>query len=373
VESRDQTFDRFTSGLLPRTVDPAAEAILEPFRRDLAYIVNQFRANGASVFRNIYVGIADDCRLNAFAFTRLGEEYVAVNAGIGIVLPHYFYALLSHSSVLPHVGDVSREGRALLNMDQLLLPRGKFSAMDFSRRAGYYPQDEIRGHYAAYWCSRAWSFLIQHEIAHIVRCHLPYLKERHLLAQLTSGVEMLMEFGTGRENKTNAMRRVLESDADSVAVSTQVRGLLTTSLEQHSLLAFGPSGVNLSLTWEDVAYQWLVTIGLLFQLFAILDTLGVSEASRTHLHPDVRMMVLANFAWSLWREVISDQEKYRAVAEKARDDVYRIWSDLRLPISPARESHGYTEESKMERVSFIEGFEEAAARLNELTILRLQT
>jgi len=109
------------------------------------------------------------------------NEIIGLNAGAGITLQYVFLALLANGGVLADIGDSTKEARNDVTLDRLLLPSGKASSLalaDFSDLA--YPKDELRFAHASFLTARATEFLLFHEIAHIVRYHLPYLRSSGL-------------------------------------------------------------------------------------------------------------------------------------------------------------------------------------------------
>ena len=334
-------------------------------------MVTQYRTSSAAVFKDIYVDIIDERSFNALAFVFDSQEYVGINAGVGISLTLLFLSLLSHPEVLPHL-DASAEEKRPVSLDRFVLSAGKFSdltLLDFPYSSLLHPQSDLRFHHATYLSIRALGFLLLHEIGHIGRCHLSYLRERGLLALASSGALALLELGqvTG---DAQSVRRVLECDADSFAARAQVEALLCSPLADHAKFALGPDS-NARMKWEDVAYLWLISVGVLFQLLATRDKSPIAEAARTHAHPDLRFAILANFAWSSWNKVIPDPSTYSSVANRARDDLWGIWMTLNLPGSQARQSPAYEADFKKAHLEFQKGFAAIAARLNELSMERI--
>ena len=232
-----------------------------------------------------------------------------------------------------------------------------------------HPRGDIRYDHAVYLCSRAWAFLLCHEIGHIVRCHLPYLRERGLLAKSKTGASMLMEFDECSGDDICSVRRILECDADSMAVRIQVEGYLSQTLSEHSRMTFGPK-CTVDMRWEDVAYHWMIAVGVLFQLMWVRDVSRIIQSARTHPHPDTRLYVLANFAWSSWKKVIPSLETYNAVIYKAILDLLQIWKSLKLPLSSARKLFTYESDLRKDFSTFQKGFEKVSLRLHELAMLR---
>jgi hypothetical protein len=366
------TRDRFnlvTGGALPSKLSHGFSTLVQPFVYHVEQTVASLRSQSGAIIKDMYIDIVDDKSLNALATIVSGDEIVGLNAGAGITLQFVFLALLAHGDVLPSIGDSTREGRDRISLNRLLLPSGKASSLtlsDFSALA--YPKDELRFAHATFLMARATEFLLLHEIGHIVRCHLPYLRSRGLLiADEVSGALTMVEC-EGTSHSSQEVRRILESDADSVAANMQLEGLLQQPLEQHMKFAFGPGWhrVKQTLTWEDVAYSWLIAVGVLFQLFASTDKTPIVEPRRTHPHPDLRFFVLANFAAHAWSRVM-DVSTYSSVATRARNDLWTIWKALRLPWPPARKSTTYQKDFKRAHLAFQQGFKGVADTLNELT------
>ena len=315
----------------------------------------------------------DDQSLNALATIVAGDEIVGLNAGAGITLQFVFLALLSNGGVLAHIGDSTKEGRNEVSLDRLLLPSGKASSLtlaDFSYLA--YPKDELRFAHATFLMARTTEFLLFHEIGHIVRCHLLYLRSRGLLiADEASGALTMLEW-EGVTHSSQEVRRILESDADSVAANMQLEGILQQTLEQHTQFAFGPGWqiAKRRLTWEDIAYSWLIAVGVLFQLFASTDKTPIVEPRRTHPHPDLRFFVLANFAAHSWSRVMS-VSTYGTIATRARNDLWTTWKALRLPWPEARESATYQKDFRRAHSAFQQGFQKLAESLNDLAQRRI--
>lgn len=193
--------------------------------------------------------------------------------------------------------------------------------------------------------------------------------DRGLIAQSESGVFRMLEFDE-TESEVHIVRRILEFDADSMAALIQVEGLLSQPLYEHAKIAFGPYA-EVDMEWDHVAYLWLISVGVLFQLFAVLDKSPIKEPTRTHPHPDLRFFVLANFAWSSWSKVIANAETYSAVVNRAREDLWGIWEALDLPSTEARKSSNYDTDFWDAHKVFQKGFNEVANPLNELSTQRI--
>jgi hypothetical protein len=372
--SKKQIFDRETAGRLPQTLTSDFAEIIAPLQADLKYSISQLRQRGATVFKNIYIDVVDDLSLNALAFIYEGHEFVGINAGVGISIPLIYFSMLSQPWSFATIGNASSEEQQPISIDKLLFASGKASAIGAATNLNSYvssPQDPVRFHYGATLGMRAWHFLLFHEIGHIARGHLPYLHERGFMPEVSSQTLKLMEFDGGVSNQTRKVLRVLESDADSIAARIQVEGLLSQTPAEHAMLALGDNhDTKPNWSWDDVAYTWLVSVGLLFHILSILDRSPILKAGRTHPHPDVRFFILTNFAWSSWQKVIPNIENYRSIVRKARQDILGVWVKLGLP-SPFPTNLNYTKDFWKAVNTFRSGFDGLASRLNELSLNRI--
>lgn len=238
---------------LPRVLPPLLEKSLQPYREHLDYAMTQVRTRNRGTIQNIRIDLADDQSFNAQAFTLGNHEGIAINAGVAITLPFFFNALLGNPQAFPGVGNPAADEPSQQQLDaELFTLSGPVRDLEPGinwRPSISFSNDPVRLHYAAYLSMVAWDFLLFHEIAHIVRCHVAYLGEAGFGDPATARFSM-NEFEAEVHQDEPKLRRLLESDADIVAARVQVGGHHHNDPAIIGQIALGPDAPPTRWTWD---------------------------------------------------------------------------------------------------------------------------
>ncbi len=359
---------------LPDVLSPVLEKSLRPYREHLVHAMEQLRSRNRGTIQDIQIELADDQSLNARAFTTGTGEGIAINAGVAITLPFFFHALLGNPQAFPSVGNPAADEPSQQPLDaELFALSGR--ARDLEPGVNWRPRmsvsnDPVRFHYATYLSMVAWDFLLFHEIAHIVRCHVAYLAEAGFGDVATPRLSM-DEFEKNIQQDAPKLRRSLEADADTVAARVQVGGHHHNDPAVIGQSALGPYAPPTRWTWDDVCESWFRAVGLLFQLMAIRDRRDVRDEARMHPHPDVRLFIIANEAWANWKQLIPTSDRYASIAKSVHGEIETLLRSGVLPSSFAREQASYSGDFNASAEELRSGMNAIRPRLNELTEERL--
>lgn len=220
-------------------------------------------------------------------------------------------------------------------------------------------------HFVTYIMLGAWDFLLFHELAHILRCHISYVSNI-LQKPITSWFEFGTEGLTEKESKTRCM---LEVDADGVAGRILSGAPILNGLKVTRETAFGKgnSGVQ-EWDWPSAYKTWLRPIGFLFQMMAVLEhNISIIDAQRTHPHPDIRLQVLVNSIWPQWQKVIPDRSYFIELTREAGREMQDIVRLGILPNPSGRLDDAYRNSFKDEVYKLWESLHDCAEVLNALT------
>jgi hypothetical protein len=211
----------------------------------------------------------------------------------------------------------------------------------------------------------AWDFLLCHELAHINRCHIPYVSNI-LLKPTTSWFELGTEGLTKKESQTRCM---LEVDADGVAGRILSGAPILNGLEVTREMAFGKGNSGVKVwDWPSAYKVWLRPIEFLFQMMAVLEhNISIVDAQRTHPHPDIRMQVLVNSIWPQWQKVIPDRSHFIELTREASREMHDIVRLGILPNPPSRLDELYSTLYKDQVLKLWESMRDCADALNALT------
>jgi hypothetical protein len=315
-ESLKELFSK-TKRRLPDELPPMLKLQLYPFRNHLNEVISQIRERTPETIRNIYVDLLDDFSFNAQAFIADKHEFVGINAGCLLVVPRFFNFLLSQPQAFPDIGNSANEKPTFSSfVEDLLSISGcahdfELSALQFNKGV---TQDRVRRQYALFLASLASDFLLHHELAHIIRCHLPYLTQA-LSSEGTTERFALEEFELVEQPREKAIRRVLEIDADAAAARVQLGGYLQNPPSLIAEVALYKDAVTADWGWPDACRAWCRAIALLYGLMAIPEGTQSVFSKDTHPHPIVRFNSIANEAWPKWRDRILNQSTKRRIAE----------------------------------------------------------
>jgi hypothetical protein len=326
ADEQQTIFDELTVGRLPDQLPRELALSLKPYKSHLEEVMGQIRNRNRNTVREIYVDILNDFSFNAKAFTFKRHEFVGLNAGVAVSLPLIFLFLLSQPNVFSEIGNPADERPAIATLDPtLVFTTG--STNNFVPGVSWNPKvarpsGKARWQYATYLTTVAWDFLLFHELGHIMRCHLRYLRECGLASQSAVGAISMQEFEALTSPQINKIRRILEVDADYIAGQVQVRGHVHNKPDQLAQTALHEdAAATAHWKWEDVCRAWYRSILVLFHIMSILDNSQSLLSQGTHPHPNVRMGMLANGIWNSWKDFVSGEEVYRSIALSAKNEI----------------------------------------------------
>ncbi|MDH4162533.1 MAG: hypothetical protein OEW15_07565 [Nitrospirota bacterium] len=218
----------------------------------------------------IHFDYVNNNSLNAYAFKWGGDYFIGITWGAFTILRLLFMRMLADKNALLTIGDPNREGNNLLPLDKMITIGPSVQLPSTGRLVVGAPQDPTRLQFAVTAFETAFSFLIRHEITHILHGHLS-----HPLVASTEA--LLPEFGwQPKTASASSTRQVLEYDADRYASI----GLAKSFMSHIS------TAQNNSIDHRAFMTETFVGIGSMFRLFGDASASGLDLG--TLPYPPVR-------------------------------------------------------------------------------------
>ncbi|MCP4605678.1 MAG: hypothetical protein GY847_35025 [Proteobacteria bacterium] len=262
----------------PTTLDQVSPDVKRLYSEYDHYIntmlYHQSSSSGSDFLSTIFFGYVQNLAFNALA-SHLAQQthFIAIFGGSILWVYDIFLELLSNPKVLPDVGDSSKED-ANGDMKGFSAVERKAPKLDIT------PKDPYRFQCAMDLGFLALQFLFHHELSHVCRGHLNYIKD-------TAGRPLYMEFGEEHGAGIEpSVARALECDADAVAVNTTLVTARRLALG-HRLPMFPETFLPYASPHQALK-SWSFAVSILFRLIDwYSDTPGNPE-ERTHPSPLTR-------------------------------------------------------------------------------------
>lgn len=184
----------------------AARTLFDTFSESFLSLASTFRSSYRPDREppQILLGFPQDTQLNAAAFRHDNKYIIAINASTPVLLLKIFESFLADPRVLPEVGDSQKETHRQTMWAQDSNP---FSMIKLTTK----PSDPVRQSAAEQLTATVMSFILVHELHHVIAGHVDYARTAHLLPALR-------ESGGHHPSATQcAILRGLEIDADAGA------------------------------------------------------------------------------------------------------------------------------------------------------------
>ena len=314
VETSEEMFDRHMKrrgGRFNREpVDPAyfTDMMFQAERK----LAEQFLLMARKLGSDIHFDFVQNNLLNAVAFSdsQTGREFIGMNAATVFMLRQIFYVLLCQPTILPQVGDPSKE----------IQSEGPFLAateLELGENEFRFPNDDQRAIFATTLAQLSFWHLIAHEHAHHSHGHVSFLNSR-------LGEQFLFEINESASPSDPdyiLMRQTLEYDADCAAVQQSLRTVLETS-KGHASGALDGRWDNAYAGQEIGLYSWGFAITILFRLMGRDERFDQDIKSAYHPPPQMRQaisLITANHVLGVWgyKEL---QERFTLICYKAQLD-----------------------------------------------------
>jgi len=220
---------------------------------------------------SIHFDYVNNPSLNAYAFKRDGHYFIGLTWGAFVILRLLFMRMLADQNAMLAIGDPSRETRDLLPLDSMIANMGcTIKLSSTGRLVVGAPQDPARLQFAVSSFEVAFSFLIRHEITHILHGHLAH-------PILASTESLLPELGWHPITMSaSSTRQVLEYDADRYASIGLGKAFMSNASVPQ----------NTDLNQRDNMTQFFVGVGSMFRLFGDTSVAGLDLG--TLPYPPVR-------------------------------------------------------------------------------------
>ncbi|HUE13800.1 MAG TPA: hypothetical protein VMR25_06530 [Planctomycetaceae bacterium] len=194
--------------------------------------------------------------VNACAFGESGKYFVGINAGTLVYLHLLFSRLLSHPRILSQIGKASTEDESRVPPAAITLGPGNLHSSAFKP---VIPKDPDRQFHYEYLNNVAMSFIVSHEITHLIHGHIAYGDDRRGQRSIT---ERRWKKG---EREPAITSQTLEMDADMGAAVAQSGFVMRLSTDP----ALRPIGklARLFQTPEEAMYHLAFGICPFFRMF----------------------------------------------------------------------------------------------------------
>lgn len=279
AETRCQKFDEVLKpfgGRMPWETTP--ELVRQSYAAIVERAENLISAARSAVdgLPPIHFGIIRNERINAFALKSEGEYFIGVTTGTIYMLRLVIGRMLADPGAFESIGDASVEASDLP-------PLAEYSPMaeEMSKRFKLEsPRDALRTAYATFLQDQAMMFLIGHEISHISRGHVDFLK-----SEFGTDFSELGWFSWFKKDTAPLDRQALELDADGRTTESRVDSV-QTALASGQTIPWAPDSDPRSRLIHDTA----VAINILFRIFG--DSRFSSEGADEATHPPLAVRLL---------------------------------------------------------------------------------
>jgi hypothetical protein len=233
--------------LTPSQLDVSCTTLMDKYRVHAYTLIRSFR-NEHPRLPPIYFDYVNNTSLNAWAVKDVkGQYFIGMTFGAFVILRLLFMRMLADARALPEIGDPSRESSSLPLLDDLCV---NTRLVELGA-----PKDPDRLKFAVVAFEAAFSFLIRHEITHILHGHL----EHPILNASGSILAELDLFATSASSSWT--RQLMEYSADKYAALTTASTLVSHIADQLKSPTIG------SLSVHDAIIQHFVGECSLFRLF----------------------------------------------------------------------------------------------------------
>ncbi len=209
--------------------------------------------------------------LNAYAFKWEGHYFIGLTWGAFVILRLLFMRMLADPNAMLSIGDPHQEINDLLPLDRIISNIGSTMKLPSAGQLVIgAPQDPERLQFAVSCFEVTFSFLIRHEITHILHGHLA-----HPIVAATES--LLPELGwKPRTESAFSTRLVLEYDADRYASIGLGKAFMSNASAPQN------TGLNQRHNMSEI----FVGVGSLFRLFGDRSVVGLDLG--TLPYPPVR-------------------------------------------------------------------------------------
>lgn len=292
----DSKFKKY-GGLFKR--EAAADIIsFDVIKQRAADLVTRCKARYPTL-PDIFIEIIDSNIFNAVASSYNGLFLIGINKGAFYLLEDMFDKMLSNKHVLISVGNPEIEVEQLFKINAIItdgqiaydadIPNGKVS-----------PRDGTRQDFSSQCISETMDFLILHEICHIARGHVGYLKAtkdkdwfEFTPDKLSNGLEPLFS-------------QTCEMDADSFAVNHAFLLEVNRCWPFVDDLDSAIEVVN-NHDWEAFYLSWFFSIHAFFKLCGYREFDEKAAHKKSHPPPAMRLcLIVANVDAILEKHKILD-------------------------------------------------------------------
>jgi len=212
----------------------------------------------------------DNLNFNAVAFLDKGMEFIGINTGLVRTLRIFSKAILADKNVFKDFGKISDVVWAGEIGPKLNSPHLLNTVDENTLDIGDESREVLAEHLALMACVQ----VLHHEMAHLSKCHIPYLSGRSVtMGQIEEIDQMAL---TDTEART---RRILELDADKFGNSFSY-----SVCENFAKLPDVPE-----INEQNFMELWGASMHLLYSLMSLYSRKHRRDDNATHPDPSVRL------------------------------------------------------------------------------------
>jgi hypothetical protein len=262
----NETLLQYGGRLTPTKHGVSCATLMDKYRVHVYTLIRSY-LNDHPRLPPIHFDYVDNSSLNAWAVKDVKRHYfIGMTFGTFVILRLLFMRMLADAGALPEIGDPSRESSNLPPLDDLCVNAHLVELCE--------PKDPDRLKFAVIAFEAAFSFLIRHEVTHILHGHLehPLLKASgSILTELDSYVTSVSSSWT---------RQLMEYSADKHVALTTASHFVSRIEGPLENPTIG------SLSAHDAILQHFVGVCSMFRLFGD-RTIAGQELGTMH-YPPVR-------------------------------------------------------------------------------------
>ncbi len=219
---------------------------------------------------DLIVDFVDNAEVNAVALGFDRKEFIGINWGLVALIYQAFYVFMSRPSVLSTIGKAEVEKAGKKSVDSLL-QQHSWKLME-----SLLPADGERLCVAQHLAWNAMAFVFAHEVSHVCRAHLRFLKNVYDLDHHIEYKSVSLS-----EEQARALQS-LELDADTAAAETNM--ILWTKLCQR--------GTYPLLAEISPLTTWSLSLAMLFHVLDMRSK-PIGSPPRSHPEPAIRLLQVA--------------------------------------------------------------------------------
>jgi hypothetical protein len=216
----------------------------------------------------IHFDLISNGGVNAMAFKKDGYYFVGMTTGLLVSLRILFERILANPELLPEIDGARNE------VSTPILPKVTAASLVAERQvAPIVPRDPNRRAYAIHLWHEALTFVLDHELIHIIHGHVGYLESSLGLNAIEENEYL------GIQSDYALMRQTLEMDSDGIAANQWIQRL------RHGYYKDDPDPYDVlppRTPLNHFTFRWAYAVSTFFRLLGDDTITAAGLDSRTH-------------------------------------------------------------------------------------------